>query len=374
MVGENSTGAKLILLTDLETWDAKIAHLPGVHLLQSRSWANFKSLYGWKPFPLVWVDDQDHVNAAAMVLMRILAPGIQMLYVPRGPMLNWSDVTLRTKVIADLQAFARQQGAIFIKMDPEIIVGIGKPGDPNSYADEVGLGVEDQLIRLRWLRSAEQIQFRNTVWIDLRGDENDWLDRMKQKTRYNLRLAERKGVVVRHGDAKDFPLLYRMYAETSIRDGFVIRAEDYYARVWQNFTEQGAAIPLIAEVDGEPVAALFLFWYAGRAWYLYGMSSEMHREKMPNYLLQWQAMRLAKLKGCEVYDLWGAPDVFDETDSMWGVYKFKEGLGGKVIRTPGAWDFVTRPLLFSLYTRILPKVLNVMRRRGKTKTKQEVGV
>ncbi len=363
----------MILLSDLETWDAKIVHLPGVHLLQSRSWANFKSLYGWKPYPLIWVDENGYVNAAAMVLRRVLSPGIQMLYVPRGPMLDWSDVTLRTKVIADLEGFARQQGAIFIKMDPEIIVGTGKPGDPNSHADDVCLGVEDQLIRSRWLRSAEQIQFRNTVWIDLRGNENDWLNRMKQKTRYNLRLAERKGVLVRQGDARDFPLLYRMYAETSIRDGFVIRSEDYYTRVWQNFTEQGAAIPLIAEVDGNPVAALFLFWYAGRAWYLYGMSSEMHREKMPNYLLQWEAMRLAKLKGCEVYDLWGAPDIFDETDSMWGVYKFKEGLGGSVIRTSGAWDFVARPFLYGLSTHILPKVLNVMRRRGKTKTKQEVG-
>lgn len=373
MVGKNPAGATLILQTDLETWDAKIAHLPGVHLLQSRSWADFKSAYGWKPYPLFWLDGNGRVDAAAMVLKRALGPGIQMLYVPRGPLLDWSDVTLRTKVIADLQGFARQQGAIFIKIDPEIRVGTGKPGDQDSRSDEGGLAVEDQLARLHWVRSAEQIQFRNTVWIDLSGTENDWLERMKQKTRYNLRLAERKGVVVRHGSARDFPLLYRMYAQTSVRDGFVIRSEDYYTQVWQNFTSQGAALPLIAEVEGEPVAALFLFWYARRAWYLYGMSTELHREKMPNYLLQWEAMRLAKSKGCEVYDLWGAPDIFDETDSMWGVYKFKEGLGGFVVRTSGAWDFVARPFLFSLYTRILPKVLNFMRRRGKSKTKQEVG-
>jgi lipid II:glycine glycyltransferase (peptidoglycan interpeptide bridge formation enzyme) len=131
--------------------------------------------------------------------------------------------------------------------------------------------------------------------------------------------------------------------------------------------------PLIAEVDGEPVAAIFVFYFAGRAYYVYGMSRGLHREKMPTYLLQWEAMKRARAKGCSEYDLWGAPEVFDETDSMWGVYRFKEGLGGQVVRTLGAWDYAPSPLWYKMYSDVMPRVLDIMRSRGKARTKQNLG-
>ena len=176
-----------------------------------------------------------------------------------------------------------------------------------------------------------------------------------------------------------------MYAETSVRDGFVIRDEGYYKTVWELFmlgeqskienrkSEIPHAEPLIAEVDGEPVAAIFVFYFAGRAYYVYGMSRNAHREKMPTYLLQWEAMKRAKAKGCTAYDLWGAPEVFNESDSMWGVYRFKEGLGGQVVRTLGAYDFAPSPLWYKMYSEVIPRVLDVMRSRGKAKTKQNLG-
>jgi len=167
-----------------------------------------------------------------------------------------------------------------------------------------------------------------------------------------------------------------MYAETSVRDGFVIRDEGYYQTVWKAFMSppavhgQPSAQPLIAEVDGNPVAALFIFYFAGRAYYIYGMSREAHREKMPNYFLQWEAMRRAKAAGCSVYDLWGAPDEFNESDAMWNVFRFKEGLGGQVVRTLGAWDFTPKPLWYKMYSEVIPRVLDVMRSRGKLRTRQ----
>jgi len=100
------------------------------------------------------------------------------------------------------------------------------------------------------------------------------------------------------------------------------------------------------------------------------MSFEAHREKMPNYLLQWEAIRRAKARGCSVYDLWGAPDEFNESDSMWGVFHFKEGLGGKVIRTLGAWDYPGSLIWYKTYTQVIPRVLNVMRARGKAHTQK----
>lgn len=360
-------------------WDGLIARLPNAHLLQTWQWGNVKAQVGWKVEPLIWRDDQRQVCAAALLLLRELRLGgfsarLKLAYIPRGPLMDWSDPGLRACVFTELETYARKSGAMFIKMDPEVILGWGQPGTPEAQDESLGREVEAELTQRGWHYSGEQIQFRNTVLLDLKGIEADWLARMKQKTRYNLRLAQRKGVNVRRGTSDDFDLLYHMYAETSVRDGFVIRPQSYYEMVWRNFMAQDMACPLIAEVDGEAVAAVFVFWFAGRAWYLYGMSRDLHRDKMPNYLLQWEAMRLAKEKDCQVYDLWGAPEVFDESDSMWGVYRFKEGLGGRVQRSLGAWDYPVQAGWYHLYTQVLPKILAWMRRRGKARTRQEVSV
>ena len=163
-----------------------------------------------------------------------------------------------------------------------------------------------------------------------------------------------------------------MYAETSVRDGFVIRGQGYYQDAWGRFMAAGLAQPLLAEVDGEPVGALVVFAFGRTAWYMYGMSRDAHREKMPNHLLQWEAIRWARAHGCETYDFWGAPDDFVESDPLWGVWKFKEGFGGQVVRHLGAWDYAPSPTLYKLYTRLLPRVLDLMRRRGRQATRAAV--
>lgn len=360
-----------------ESWNRVLENLPGRHLLQTWQWAEMKRSTGWTMIPRVWQGSDGKIQAAAMVLQRSIRAGgfaakMSILYIPRGPVLDWSDEALRTRVLNDLQSLARQKGAIFLKMDPEAELGRGEPGTETAWENPVGQQIVNDLEKRGWLFSNDQVQFRNTIWIDLEGSPDDWLTRMKQKTRYNIRLAERKGVSVRRGSEQDLPGLYRMYAETSIRDGFVIRPQDYYVNLWKKFMHSGMAAPLIAEVDGEAVAGMVLFWFGKKAWYLHGMSVERHREKMPNHLLQWTAMNLAKENGALLYDLWGAPDHFNEDDGMWGVYKFKEGLGGEVIRTLGAWDFPSRPVLYQLYEKILPRILDGMRRRGKQKTRQNL--
>lgn len=364
---------------ELEQWNDLIAVLPAAHLLQTRQWAAVKSRYGWKPLPQVWRDEEGRVRAAAMILERTLrfrgfSAGLRVMYVPRGPLLEWENDDWRVRVISDLESLARQRRAIFLKIDPEVIIGKGIPHTDEAVEESLGQGIVDWFQQRNWRFSSDQIQFRNTVWLDLSGSEEDWLARMKQKTRYNLRLAQRKGVRVRLGGEQDLPLLYRMYAETSLRDGFAIRNEAYYLTVWREFLAANMAEVLLAEVEGEVVAGLVLFFFAKRAWYLYGMSRNLHRDKMPNYPLQWEAMRRAKARGCQVYDLWGAPDEFNEQDRMWGVFRFKQGLGGEVIRTIGAWDYPARPLMYALYLQILPRLLNWMRRRGQEQTRREVGV
>ncbi len=376
----------------LQAWNELIACLPLPHLLQTWEWAQVKSKYGWKAMPFIWYGSpgpvQGPVVASAMVLKRTVPIGgfaakLSVLYIPKGPNLDWNNAPLRRIVLDDLQAFAKRQGAIFVKIDPDVVLGTGLPDTTGAVEYAGGQAVRSDLEQRGWLFSQDQIQFRNTVMVDLSPTEEELLGRMKQKTRYNVRLAQKKGVSVRPGTAADLPLLYKMYAETSVRDGFLIRGEDYYQTVWQTFSQSLSPArpsastpfsePLIAEVDGQPVGAVSLFYFAGQAIYLFGMSRDEHREKMPNYLLQWEAMRRAKSLGCSVYNLWGAPDEFNENDGLWNVFRFKEGLGGYVSRSLGAWDFTPNPLWYKLYTQMLPKIMDVMRSRGKVKTQQSLG-
>jgi len=375
-------------------WNSIISKLPNPHFLQTYEWGQVKAEYGWSPLYAVWDADgnwkvESDPNllstfhspvAAALILKRqIISNGfaarLSVLYSPKGPLLDWTNEPLRKRVLDDLQSFAKRQGAIFLKMDPDVVLAMGVPDSQDEVVDDNGQAVMSELKRRGWEYSSDQIQFRNTVHVDLNPSEEELLVRMKQKTRYNIRLAEKKGVSLRVGTLGDLPMLYKMYAETSVRDGFVIRDEGYYKTVWELFmnSSEPTCEPLIAEVDGEQVAAIFVFYFAGRAYYVYGMSRDVHREKMPNHILQWEAMKRAKGKGCTIYDLWGAPEVFDESDSMWGVYRFKEGLGGKVVRTLGAWDFAPSPLWYKMYSEVIPRVLDVMRSRGKARTKQNLG-
>jgi len=338
-------------IQDPTQWNTLASQLPGAHILQSWQWGELKSRYGWQAQRLAWGSE-----AAAQVLTRSALRGlVKVMYAPRGPLLDWNNAALRAQVLNDLQSLARQERAILLKLDADV---------PNPKA------LSAELSARGWRSSPDQIQFRNTVTLDLARTEAEILAGMKQKTRYNLRLAAKKGVRVRAGTPDDFPLLYRLYAETSVRDGFVIRSAEYYKDVWGTLMRAGLAQPLIAEVEAEPVGGLVLFKFGRTAWYFYGMSRDAHREKMPNHLLQWEAMRWARAHGCSVYDFWGAPDELEESDSMWGVWKFKEGFGGQFVRGLGAWDYAPSPLLYKLYTAVLPRVLSVLRSRGRAKTQR----
>ena len=227
-----------------QSWNELIASLPLPHLLQTWEWSQVKAKYGWQPMPFVWSDPQSSSTnlplAAAMVLKRSLpvigfAKKMCVLYIPKGPNLDWNDTVLRQRVLGDLQLFAKRQGAIFVKLDPDVTLGLGVPGAPEAVEYPGGQAVQAELKQRGWKFSQDQIQFRNTVLINLSSGTDELLARMKQKTRYNIRLAQKKGVTVRVGTADDLPMLYRMYAETSLRDEFLIREEGYYQTVWNTF-------------------------------------------------------------------------------------------------------------------------------------------
>lgn len=223
---------------DSITWNHLIASFPEPHLLQSWQWGQVKSQFGWEPTYRIW-GNEETPDAAALILERRVSflggsTPLGVMYAPKGPLLrDWDNRDLRTHVLDDLQALARRRGAIFLKVDPDIPLGWGIPGEKSSEENPLGEKVRSKFVERGWHFSQEQIQYRNTVLVDLTPSEDEILARMKQKTRYNVRYAGRKGVTVRKGDEEDFPLLYRMYARTAERGGFAIRGKEYYHTVWQ---------------------------------------------------------------------------------------------------------------------------------------------
>ncbi len=367
---------EILISPDDELWNKLLSNIPNSHILQSSYWAKVKSRVGWKANYLIWKDPEGTVQAAALVLLKEIPIFSRIfhsciMYIPRGPLVDWTDHSFGKKILNDLIVFARKNKAVFLKIDPDITIGLGLPESKDFQIMDNGQYYLKHLEKSGWQYSRDQVQFKNTVIMYLLPSVDDLLSRMKQKTRYNIMLAKRKGVTIRKGYPNDFPVLYRMYAQTALRDGFIIRDEAYYSYVWTLLSEAGMAIPLIAEVDGKPISAIFIFLFAKKAYYFYGMSTGDHRDKMPNHLLQWEAILLAKSQGCLVYDFWGAPDKFDEEDSMWGVYRFKEGFSGEVLSGIGAWDFIVNGTLFSVYTQFIPAILSIMRRFGRKRLSKE---
>jgi peptidoglycan pentaglycine glycine transferase (the first glycine) len=349
-----------------DAWDNCLLGLPEPHILQSWAWGEMKQQTGWTAKRLVWgekatisADNSASFGtwaAAGMLVRKLVAhTPAAIAYIPKGPLLDWSDEHLRERVIKDIEQTARRAGVVFVKIDPDVPAG-----------DTMGSGVVSLLKQRGWIPSPEQIQYRNTVISDLTPNEDVLFAKMKPKWRYNIRLAERKGVVVRDGTPDEMPSFYAMYAETGQRDGFLVRPFHYYQGIWERFLRAGLAHMLLAEVEGRPVAGLILFRFGPTAWYFYGASTARARELMPNHALQWAALRWAKAQGCVRYDWWGAPDELDEKDPMWGVYRFKQGFGGEYTCRIGAWDYpINRPLYWA-YMRAMPRILNLMRSRRRS--------
>jgi lipid II:glycine glycyltransferase (peptidoglycan interpeptide bridge formation enzyme) len=342
----------------LSTWNDSVRDLPYAHVLQTAEWGAFKQrTTGWIP---------DHVQlngarGAALVLTRRMGP-FAVMYVPKGPMLDYGNPRQLTTALDQLESLARRMGAIWLKIDPDVVIGTGEPGSPDATSDPVGEAVTRTLVARGWRFSNSQVQFRNTIVVDLTCSEDELLRRMSQGTRYKVRYGPKHGITVRSGTLTDLSLLYRLYAHTGARDGFLTRPESYYTDEWGSLLRAGLAHPLIAEYEGAALAHVILFRFGRTCWYFYGASSDNHRNLMPTYALQWEAMRWAKSVGCTRYDFWGVPDNFTESNSMWGVYRFKTGFGGTVTRTMGAWDYAPNRALYALYERIMPRFIAVLKR------------
>jgi lipid II:glycine glycyltransferase (peptidoglycan interpeptide bridge formation enzyme) len=319
-------------IVSLEDWNKFLAARPNAHLLQTGEWGELKSAFGWKPVRIVIGE------AGVQLLFRKLPLGSTIGYIPKA--------TPDGSLWDEIDSITRRNRAIFLKLEAD------------AWEDDID---SHSLITTYQFRiSPHNIQPPRTILVDISGSEEDILARMKQKTRYNIRLAEKKGVTVRAWD--DLESFHKMMLVTGGRDGFGIHSLEYYKRAYDLMHPKQMCEILLAEYEGKPLAALFVAGHGNRAYYLYGASTDEERNRMPTYLLQWEAMKWAKAHGCEEYDLWGVPDE-DESmleanfekrnDGLWGVYRFKRGFGGELKRAVQAMDKVYNPFLYWAYLKVL---------------------
>ncbi len=314
-------------------WKNFLRDFPNVHILQTAEWGELKSAFGWEVLRII------NGKVGVQLLFRHLPFGFTIAYAPKP--VSFEETFVDNKgVLEEIDVICKKKNAIFLKVEPD------------AWEDDFDLPSNQAEFKF----SPHNIQPPRTIILDLEGSEDDVLGRMKQKCRYNIRLAEKKGITVRTWE--DIDEFHRMMKVTGGRDGFGVHSADYYRNVYNLFQRDGQVELLVAEFDGKPLAALMVFAVGIRSWYLYGASTDEERNRMPAYLLQWEAIRWARSKGCQQYDLWGIPDEEEEMlekgfehrqDELWGVYRFKRGFGGKVKRAAQALDRIYQPWLYHLY-------------------------
>ncbi|HKM17663.1 MAG: peptidoglycan bridge formation glycyltransferase FemA/FemB family protein [Firmicutes bacterium] len=302
-------------------------------LLQTTYWGQLKSMTGWEPFPL-GVVESGQICAGALVLKRIIPlTGKCIFYSPRGPL--FSSIQALECLAAGVTDLARSHGALFWKMDPAI------PTENRTW-DQFA---QKHLHKLEIGLDFDGVQPRFIMELDLRPDLETIFANMKSKARYNIRYAKRKGITVRLSHSKDdLQIFYPLLQETAARDRFSIRSFAYFEHLWDCLVPHRTAQLFLASHHGEPLAGAIAFRLGKRAWYVYGASANIKRNLQASYALQWEMIRWAKSLGCTVYDLRGVSGNLDPEHPLYGLYRFKEGFGAKLVEYAGEFDLPFSPL------------------------------
>ncbi|MEM7126571.1 MAG: peptidoglycan bridge formation glycyltransferase FemA/FemB family protein [Chloroflexota bacterium] len=348
-------------------WNRFVEQHPQHHFLQLQQWGHFKEYFGWQSSTVFTSDSEGAIRSGSLVLYRPLIaqkpfhqlPTMTIGYVPKGPLVDWHDGAAVQELLDALEKDGRQNGAGILKIEPEL---------PDTEENRA------LLYEYGFHPSGQTVQPRSTIHLDISGTEEAIMGQMKSKWRYNIRLAQRKGVTVRQGSIDDLVAFNELMQTTGARNDFFVHEPAYYRTAFQLFSPDYAAF-FFAEYEGQPLAAVAIFVVGQTAWYPWGASSNHERNRMPNYALHWSAMRWAKAQGATMYDFWGIPDPIGglamsmptateagipaltlpidlqnlPSGELWGVYRLKQGFGGNVIRYVGAWDRPIHPLGYRLY-------------------------
>ena len=292
--------------------------------LQSKYWANFQEKLG-KTFHVVKVEEMQ-----TLIIENTLPIVGKYFYIPRGPVFGKRKKE-NLKLIEEIKSLAKKKGAHWIRFEPQ------KKQDLDLLKGIV-------------LKSKKNHQPAETLILDLNKSEEGLLAGMKQKTRYNIRLAEKKGLKIKVSKSKkELEAFWELVQETAKRDGVSFHDEVYYQNMLKSIPEANLEL-LMAYKGQEVIGAILVSFYGGVATYLHGASSNQLRHLMANYLLQWEAIKRAKEKGLKRYDFFGI--AVNENRKKWaGITKFKTGFAPKVEPTvfPGCYDLILCPLRYIVY-------------------------
>lgn len=323
-----------------EEWDAFVRRHPRAHLLQLSAWGQHQTEFGWQVERVALVE-QNNMVAGAQIQFWPLPFGIgTRAYIPFGGYVT--DKSHWQSLWNAVRQVARRHRAAWLKWEPGFYLNETSP-------DFAAMGFH---------ASPQLIQPPRTVMIDISGSEDEILARMNQGTRRKIRQAQKNDIRYYEATPDDTAKFTRLMATTGERNEFHTHNARYYQRAYELFVPQGDAALILAEHEGDDLAGIMVFGTGSTGVYLYGASSSVKRNLMASYGVQWAAMQWAKKHGCTHYDMWGIPD-YDEAfleenfqnreDGLWGVYGFKRGWGGQVVRSAGAWDAVYNPIIHAAY-------------------------
>ena len=315
----------------LNDWNAFLEKNPRAHLLQSGEWGELKSRFGWEAVRIV------EGECGAQILFRHLPLGFSFGYLPKGPI---SHKMPGDSFWTAVDNACHKRHAVFLKVEQD-----GWREQSPSFS----------LQNSGFVQSPQHIQPAGTLIVSLEASEQAIFENMKPKTRYNIRLAGRKEVVVR--TSADIASFHKLLNLTGHRKEFHVHSQDYYQQAYDLFHPAGKCELFFADYQNQTLAAVMVFLQGRQAYYLYGASSDEQRNRKPTYPLQWEAIHWAHRMGCTEYDMWGIPDGIQDDpgveeerdDGLWGVYRFKRGFGGEIRHALPALDRVYTPLLYKLY-------------------------
>lgn len=340
----------LIPWENREIFDNFVEAHPKGHFLQTSSWGAVKESTGWQPRLLMLRDDDKACGAILLLKRRIPLPGLNkcIYYAPRGPVIDVHDKRLCQALFDGVKKQAKKDGAIFLKIDPDI-----KAEDKEFFNILVDCGFKKNETGMDFEGVQPSFVFR----MDITPSEDDLLMAMHSKTRYNVRLAIKKGVTMRLAkNEEDLKTFYKVLTETAERDQFLIRGYNYFKAIWDAMYPKYAQIFIMESPEGEAIAGSLYMMIGNKAWYLYGASSNAHRNIMPNYLMQWCMIQYSKAHNCTLYDFRGVSgDITDESNPLYGLYRFKKGFGGELTEFIGDWDCVYSPFFYKLWTEAMPR-------------------
>lgn len=355
---------RIIDIKEKERYNKFVASHPKGHFLQLWEWGQVKKGMGWQPLPLILEEDGE-IRAALLILKRKLPiPGLNkcIFYSPRGPVVDVDSEELARVLFDGARKAAKEHGAIFLKIDPDVV---NKNEVFRYILEQCGFKKNETGLNF------EGVQPNFVFRLDITLSEVKLLENMHSKWRYNIRLAKKKGVEIRQAKGKqDLHSFYSILQETARRDNFLIRGYEYFEWIWDYLVENDFAQIFLAEYEGQVIAATLALITGDKAWYLYGASSNRHRNVMPNYLIQWEMIRWARDRGCSIYDFRGVSGDLDESNPLYGLYRFKKGFSGEFTEFIGEWDLVYSPFFYWLWTRVLPVYLNISRSRIKAEDEQ----